>query len=1152
MFLAVYQLRQKKLGDDHIQTIRAMNQLAQIYQIRHKYKKSEQLYEACLQLRLTVLGENHLDTLLSVNNLGTIYQIQNKNEQAQEQFIKALGLSGAITGENHANYLNSLNALGNNYRIQGKYKEAKPLFEKARLISIELYGHNHMDTLISYNNLGSLYQELGEYETALPIFQKAFEISTQMFGDSELVTIIIINNLASLYQALGTYDQAETLFDKALKLNIALFGTKHGYTIASFNNLANLYLVQGLYDKAQPQFEIVLNLSREVSGEKHPNTLSALNNLASLYQAQGQYNRSLPLYQKTLKLRKEVLGEHHPDTISSINALAGIYMLKGQFVSAMTLFSSAYEARKKIFGEEHPDTIGSLENIAILRQSQADYEKAQPIFEKILQLRQKHLGGNHPDSIRSIASLASLYKDQGRFDKAELKFQSALKLQKENLGENHPDTLTTMDQLSGLYQQQGLLEKAFQYAEASFKKRSVVLGEEHPDTVASLGNLASIYQLMGKYELARPLVEKSVSLYISILGRKHPSTIIALNNLAQLYQFEKQYQKASELFKEVYELSSSVLGQSHPNSLISLNNLAAAHQSQGEYEPTNSLWKKSLKTTNMFLDQVLWGSDNETRQAYINMQRKAKAYLLSFYLQHNRPETAREALLFSLTRKGLRLKITSEINTVVRAGHNPQLRRTAKLLNQYKQKLAAMMLKGPGNKEPQDFADEVEKTQQIIEKMEAFLGYSVQQFRRSKISVTPEDIKKSLKADQLLVDFLVFNEIDAAKSEIVHETIIAIVVSNDKENPFTIVDLGSTSVLKSKTKEFLSEISNPESDDGIEYLDELAQNIHSILWQPLLPYLEGKKTVFIVPDGIINLLPLNALKDEQGRYIVESFHLVHLSSAREIALPSYKGEQTSPVVFAAPVYNDHTAEMAAELKKTKISHNSIFSGISFDPLPGTAIEAQTLMKAFKEKGITPRLYSQKEATELNLSKIKSPRILHLATHGFFLTPDTDTDSSDEISTDMIQDDTSVMKPVENPMLRAGLAFTSSNYGFKGIKRPDGTDGVLSALEALTLDLVGTDLVILSACETGVGDIQAGEGVYGLRRALQEAGAKSVTSTLWTISDSGTQKFMTGFYHRILEGDPPQKALRDMQLDFLAEEEMSHPFYWAPFVMFGVF
>ncbi|NQU63135.1 MAG: CHAT domain-containing protein, partial [SAR324 cluster bacterium] len=395
-------------------------------------------------------------------------------------------------------------------------------------------------------------------------------------------------------------------------------------------------------------------------------------------------------------------------------------------------------------------------------------------------------------------------------------------------------------------------------------------------------------------------------------------------------------------------------------------------------------------------------------------------------------------------------------------------------------------------------------------------------------------------------------EIDPVKSEIIHESIMAIVVRNDSNNPFTLIKLGSTRKLKKVVPEFRAEISNPNSEDGKEYLKELSSKLYSILWEPMLPFLKGKKTVFIVPDGILNLVPMNALLNEKGQYLVQSYNLIHLSSARDIAIPVIKRKQTEPVIFAAPIYDDHTPDMAAALKKNPADPKSIFSGVSFDPLPGTAIEVETLIKVFKSKNIKLKVFSDKKATELNLGKIKSPKILHLATHGFFLIPDEEDNPLEEIRADMTKDDSTSVKPVENPMLRAGLALNSSNYGFRGVKRPDGTDGVFTALEALTLDLVGTDLVILSACETGVGDIKAGEGVYGLRRAFQEAGAKSVASTLWTISDSGTQQFMTGFYKQILEGEPPQKALREMQLRFINDEDMNHPFYWAPFVMFGVF
>ena len=206
-------------------------------------------------------------------------------------------------------------------------------------------------------------------------------------------------------------------------------------------------------------------------------------------------------------------------------------------------------------------------------------------------------------------------------------------------------------------------------------------------------------------------------------------------------------------------------------------------------------------------------------------------------------------------------------------------------------------------------------------------------------------------------------------------------------------------------------------------------------------------------------------------------------------------------------------------------------------MPGTLEEGTKIKNIFSEKNKNVTFFKFEESSEKNLYKLNSPKILHLATHGFFL----------EIEEDDSNDATN---PLNDPLLRSGLAFTNANLGVKGEKQDDGSDGVLTSMEALGLQLNGTDLVVLSACETGVGEIRQGEGVNGLRGSFIQAGAKSVLSTLWEISDEGTKEFMTNFYPPIIEGDNPQSSLRKVQREFINSDVWSHPFYWAPFVMVG--
>jgi CHAT domain-containing protein len=298
------------------------------------------------------------------------------------------------------------------------------------------------------------------------------------------------------------------------------------------------------------------------------------------------------------------------------------------------------------------------------------------------------------------------------------------------------------------------------------------------------------------------------------------------------------------------------------------------------------------------------------------------------------------------------------------------------------------------------------------------------------------------------------------------------------------------------------------------------------------------------PDGALNLIPFAALVDEEGKYLAQRFEITYLTSGRDLLrLAAQSSARSSPVVMAAPDYGKSAAAGPLEtgLKPVR-SADLDRSGLVFKPLEGTAAEAsalQGLLKLDREHVLTGR-----NATEGRLKALRGPRILHVATHGFFLT-------DREI-------ERAALKPVgfsshtpplplsENPLLRSGLALAGAN----GRRSGERDDGILTAAEAAQLDLRGTQLVVLSACETGVGKVQTGEGVYGLRRALVLAGAQTQVASLWKVADKATQELMVDYYQRLLKGEGRSAALRSVQEAMLADPERQHPYYWAAFVPLG--
>jgi CHAT domain-containing protein len=351
---------------------------------------------------------------------------------------------------------------------------------------------------------------------------------------------------------------------------------------------------------------------------------------------------------------------------------------------------------------------------------------------------------------------------------------------------------------------------------------------------------------------------------------------------------------------------------------------------------------------------------------------------------------------------------------------------------------------------------------------------------------------------------------------------------------------------------------------------QVAKALFGKLMRPILPLLGNTYRLFLSPDGDLNLIPFGALVDEQERYLVETYSITYLTSGRDLLrLQVHSVSKQGPVVFANPLFNrvgdsDNQTSLVADSGSRGRPWD--LRNVKFKPLPGTAEEAKALGDVLA--GV--KLWTGAQATEATLKQVSGPVILHIATHGFFLPDQAQAfGESDRGISLAVQTRTGG----ENPLLRSGLALAGVNQHLSGT----GEDGVLTALEATGLDLWGTKLVVLSACETGLGEVKNGEGVYGLRRALVLAGSESQVMSLWAVSDAATRDLMTDYYKRLQAGEGRTEALRQVQLTMIKSaaptvalttgsaqhrelgieprqkappEDRSHPFYWASFIQSG--
>ena len=979
------------------------------------------------------------------------------------------------------------------------------------------------------NKLGEAFFRAGQYAEAEQVWQKSLAIREKELSPDHPNLATSLNNLAEVYREQGKLAQAETLYLRSLGIYEKALGAEHPMVATSLNNLAALYYIQGKYAQAEPFYLRSLAIDEKSTGQNSPDVAGDLNNLAQLYSSQGKYQQAEPMLQRSIAIAEQTLGKNHPDLAVSLNNLASLYKSQGKYQQAEALYQRSLAIVEQAFSPNHPDVATNLSGLGKLYQEQGKYEQAEPLYRRSFTIREKVLGKNNPKFAESLTELALLYHAQGKHQQAQALLEACLELREKIFGKQNPSVAESLSNLAIIYLAQQKSAAAEPLLLRSLAIDEQVLGAEHSNVANDLNSLAVFYQTQGNYAKAQPLAERSLAIREKVLGQNHPDVAISLNNLAALSVLQGKFAQAETFYQRSLAIWEQTLGENHPYVATSLNNLAIAYAAQEKFSSAAPLLERSLRLSNQVLERWLWAAGEKTRQSYLQQHEFMKNVYLSFYAhQHN----GEEALYFSLSRKGLLLRISSEISALAKQSSDPTLQKQQQEFNALRRQLAARL-----------FSDSVDKasTQALEEKsnqLEMLLAQHLSKFKRNQTEVTPAQVLENLHSEQSLVDFLVYQEVDFKNNTYKGERVLALLA--DKEHGAKLIPLGDLAPISAAIKEIRSAITNSLP------IERKSQALYKLLWQPLEADLQGKTSVYLVPDGVLHLVPFKALQDKDGKYLVEKLQLISLSSARDIVLPALSGKTNAAFIFANPNYGNPKPQAIA------VTRGFDLKSIYFDKLAATAIEGEKIAQLFKQaQNQSPtNLLLQNQATEKAMADLVAPKIVHLATHGFFLADKPAGEKPLEQSLLLSTGQPAISANVDNPLARSGLALMDANLGVRGIKKTDGTDGILTALEVLNLDLQGTELVTLSACETGLGDIKVGEGVYSLNRAFQEAGAKAVLSTLWEVDDAGTSQFMQSFYARFLSGKPAQLALQETQAEFIQDKRYSNPLYWAGFVMIG--
>jgi CHAT domain-containing protein len=927
-------------------------------------------------------------------------------------------------------------------------------------------------------------------------------------------------NKGKALQDQGKYREALPFFERALKLAPEVFGAEHENTATILNYLGMVYEGMGQYAKAEPLFRRSLDIRDAKFGKDHPEVAASLNNLGILYEDMGQYAKAEPLLRRSLEINEAKLGKDHRDVAISLNNLANLYWRMGQYAKAEPLYRRSLEIRETKLGKDHPEVAESVNSLAVLYKDMGQYANAEPLYRRSLEIRETKLGQDHPDVATSLNNLALLYSARGQYAKAEPLYRRSLEIREAKLAQDHPNVADSLNNLALLYSAMGQYAKAEPLYRRSLEIREAKLAQDHPNVAQSLNNLAMLYKAIGQYAKAEPLYRRSLEILEAKLGKDHPDVASALNNLANLYDVMGQYDRAERLYRRSLEIREAKLGKDHPEVARSLYNLA-------QLDAATSRWQEAAQ--------------NFERSRRID-RRVAQRTLLSL--------AEKDQLEFLTNIQGNRYQLALSLGLTRRADDEIRDLSTGWVLNGKgiaQESLALRTLSARDNKTKID-ADPW---------------------------VTAAQVRQVIAKDTVLIEFARFKvfEFDRKETDQKWSTHYAAwIIQPAGKGDVQLLDLGqaekidtAVAVARKALQAAPTKIRDTGEADAEKDLQKALREVAALVLHPLEEHIGQAERWLLSPDAALWLLPWGALPLNDGSYAIEKHPIQLLVSGRDLARPRVTSNKPSrPIILADPDFDLEPAaarSVAAELLGGE-STRSVVNSHAFplqlpavSRLPGTAAEAKAIEpKLGAYAGDEAWVYRGKNALETIAKAIERPRVLVFSTHGFFLEDQvvaTDNNGLAGLGTRTVALTTSG-KPLENPLRRCGLLLAGCNRRTEAPETDE--DGVLTGEEIVGCDLRGTELVVLSACETGLGQVNNGEGVAGLRQAFQLAGARSVVATLWQVPDRDTALLMIDFFDNLAKKQPKAEALRNAQLARIKARRdrngAAHPFFWAAFTITG--
>lgn len=1049
-------------------------------------------------------GENHEQYAAALNILGYIYQENSDYQTALSIYNKALDIYELSPGKASEEYALSLNNIGTIYSDMQQFEEAGRIYKEALDIRRRLYSGDNINLATSINNLGYVYDMAGKYQEAEKYYIETLEMMRRLYTGDNNDLAMTINNLAAFYAERSRYREAEELYLEAVAMRRRLFDYDHVDKMVVISNLAYFYQNTGHYDKAGPLFKEAIDMGRRLYKGDNLRLAGIIGNMGSHLESIGKFDEAESYHIEALEMKKRIYGYENFDVALSLNNLAVFYYKIGRTSETeknMLHIVAIYQ--KMLQGAEHPILASIWGNLATLYENKGYFDKAEEYYRKSIDVYRRFYNGDHIELAISISNIANLYTKMGRYEAAEEKLLESFEMRKRLFKDDHNHIAQSLNNLGVYYDITGQYEKAEKYYLKSIDMFRRLYNGAHPELASILDNISVYYSARKMYDKAMKYNAEGREMMESYVGNDNPGLAKIFFNTAGIYKDLRDYEKALNYYDSTDNILRKHFDENHLDLGKSLLSRAELFYYNKKYKDAALYFKKGLKIylTNTFKFLKSF-SENEMLQFVKTFEHKFDMFnAFSIRAYKEMPELMCEMFNYKLATKVLLLSSVKKVKDyILRSGDSILIDKYQQWtdMKEYLSKLYKL-----SDERLKELKIDISAYEDDVNELEKYLTKESLAFKKeySSKQYSWTDVRNRLKEGEAAIEIIKFFNFDKI---IPKDTILyaALIITPDSKKRPDIVIIGNGKYLENECFEKFREITKKSVKEK-ELLNQ-QKELYRVFWGKINTRLNGATTVYLSVEGIYNKINLNVLiNPETNKLLLNELDIRLITTTREL-VESAANEGKSGVLplpgksilFGDPQYNldsDKYSKFAERyigeretLRSVERLNPEEISRKGISRLPGTRVEIEQISDRMNEHNWENDIFMGPKALEEAIKSINNPKALHIATHGLFLKDNARKDNYMGIQKKALN---------ENPLLRSMLLFAGAENSIIKNKNNETQydDGLLTAYEAMNLRLEGTELVVLSACETGLGEIRNDHGVFGLQRAFRVAGAKETVN-----------------------------------------------------------